>query len=305
MYPVDLREGAVLEKGAVYVIPLLETAALPPGLRGRGNPRSSTGRIDVFTRLLVDRSPRFDEVPAGYHGPLYAEVFSRSFTIRARTGTSLGQLRLMRDASVLSDAEVGELHGRDPVLFEGEESVAADRLPVQNGLFLTVSLEGFAGTRHVGYRARSHAPVLDVTRRAHYDIDDFWEPVTTDSRGRLLLAPEDFYLLRSRERVRIPGSHAAEMVAYEPGAGELRSHYAGFFDPGFGAGASGSLKGTVAVMEVRAHDAPFVIEDGQVLCKLQFERMAGNPDVVYGEAGLGSAYQAQGLTPSRHFKPAG
>lgn len=305
MYEVDLRDGAVLERGAVYVVPLLESVDLPDDLWARGNPRSSTGRVDVFTRLLTDRSPRFDEVPKGYSGGLYAEVFSRSYTLRVQTGTRLGQLRVVRGRSSCDDQAVRDLHAETPVLFDPAGPRGGPELPVFDGLYLTVSMAGFEGSDHCGYRARPNAPVLDVTKKAHYRIQDFWEAIHPDRRGRLVLDPEDFYLLRSRERVRLPPSHAAEMVAYEPGAGELRSHYAGFFDPGFGCRERGDDDGTVAVMEVRAHDAPFVIEDGQVLCKLQLERMAEAPDVAYGAAQLGSAYQGQGLTPSRHFKPWG
>lgn len=302
MHEVDLRDGGVLAQGVAYLIELDESLSLPEGLRGKANPRSSTGRLDIFTRLVTDHSHRFDEVRDGYEGPLYVQVISRSFTLRAHTGECLNQLRFIRGDAGISSKEIEKLVDETPLLLDGESPIKLGEIALSGGLFLRVSLRGVGDTPLVGFKAKKTSPLLDLSKVAHYRIHDFWEFVFSDDKGRLVLDPEEFYILRSRERVRIPPGYGAEMVAYEPASGELRTHYAGFFDPGFGYGAEGEVPGTVAVMEVRAHDVSFVIEDGQRFCKIQLERMLFQPDVVYGTK-LGSAYQYQDLTPSKHFMP--
>lgn len=295
-------EGVVLEPSAIYIIPLMEELALPPGVRGKANPRSTTGRLDLFTRVITDHGERFDEIPEGYHGPLYLEVLSRSFPVRVVRGLALCQVRFIRGVWRCTDSEVMSLYERaGPLLYEGDEPIGVGEVMLREGLFLRVDLGGITKTNWVGYKARRNSGLIDLGRLNFYQILDFWEPVFRDKNGRVILERGEFYLLTSKEKVRIPPNYAAEMVAYEQTSGELRTHYAGFFDPGFGCGPEGEVGGTVAVLEVRALDAPFMVEDGQRFCKLQLERMAGTPDVVYGAKEVRSSYQFQGLTPSKHF----
>lgn len=301
METIDLRDGQVLHPGVVYLIPILERVNLPKGIRARANPRSTAGRLDIFTRLITDYNHRFDEVVEGYGGPLYVEVISRTFTLKVATGMSLNQIRFIRGNPKCSDSDIESLHQSEPILFEGGNPLGIGEIVLGGGLFLRVSLQGIGRTDLVGYKAKKNSPLLDLSRSNYYDVMDFWDPVFHDGKARLILGPEEFYLIRSKEKVRIPPGYAAEMTAYEPASGELRTHYAGFFDPGFGYGTNGELSGTVAVMEVRAHDAPFMIEDGQSFCKVQLERMTEVPDRIYGTE-LGSHYQFQELNPSKHFR---
>jgi dCTP deaminase len=299
MYEVDLRKGAVLEKGHVYLIPLMESLALSASVAGKTNPKSTTGRVDVFTRTITDFQARFDEIRPGYRGRLFLEVVPRSFSVKVHTGMCLNQLRLFTGAPLVTDAELRKSHRTDPLLYRDGNPLAAAHLSLKDGLFLRIDLTGQLNGI-VGFRAKTISQILDMSRFGHYDPTDFWEPIPRDRNATLLLEPEEFYILGSKERIRIPPAYAAEMVAFEASCGELRTHYAGFFDPGFGYGA-GDLDGTPIVLEVRAHDVPFLIHDGQTFFKVFFERMHERPEKVYGE-GLGSSYQFQGLTLSKQFK---
>ena len=301
MGQVDLSgDGAVLEQNRPYLIPLRERLRLPKGIRGRTNPRSSTGRLDVFTRVITDYGNHFDEVRDGYSGELFLEVVPMSFTVKAKAGITLNQLRLLTGQARLTDDELIELSTADPIAFPGQSSEVDDEAYVSDGLFLSVDLSG-ADRKFAGYRAKPSSGLLELDRVNAYQVGDFWERVYPDD-GRLILGPDQFYLLVSRERVRIPPGYAAEMAAYDPTSGELRTHYAGFFDPGFGDVPDGEWMGTPAVLEVRAHNVPFALEHGQRLCKLTFERMTEKPDELYGSA-IGSRYQRQYLTLSRQFLP--
>jgi dCTP deaminase len=300
MGELDLRRGAVLEQNRPYLIPLNESLALPPGVRGRANPRSSTGRLDVFTRTVTDYGQHFDEIPAGHHGALYLEVVPRSFTIRVRTGMRLNQLRLIAGPARLSDGDLKELSAIEHLVFAEPSREPTDRAWLADGLFLSVDLSG-GGKSFAGYRAKRSSALLDLDRVNAYHVSDFFERVEP-RKGRLILDQEDFYLLVSRERVRIPPSVAAEMAAYDPTSGELRTHYAGFFDPGFGDVPPGNEPGTPAVLEVRAHDVAFALEHGQRLCKLTYEWMSEAPDLAYGTE-IGSRYQRQYLALGRQFRP--
>jgi dCTP deaminase len=306
---IDLRDGAVLERNRPYLIPLCESLALPPDLLGRANPKSSTGRLDIFCRVITDRGHVFDDVAAGYHGPLYLEVVSRSFTVRVRRGLTLNQLRLVRRPVAggsppvsVSDEELRAFHRANPLLSVAGEGgdpdyvPPAEELPVGDGLFLSLALA--EGDTPVGWRARKNSRLLDLTVVGGHDPDDFWEPVYAERGGGVVLEPEEFYLLLSRERVRVPPELAAEMTAYDPTNGELRAHYAGFFDPGFGHGPV-MPSGSQAALEVRAHDVAFMVADGQRVCRLSFERMAETPDVLYGATD--SHYQFQTGALSKHF----
>ena len=292
------REGAVLETNRPYLIPLAERLELPPGIRGKANPKSSTGRLDVFTRLITDESFRFDEVQDGYRGPLYLEVVPLSFTVRVHQGLALNQLRLSIGRGTLSDEDIHALHAGTPLLYRDGAPLPAGELSTADGLFVSLDLRGDA-TGRVGYRAKDHPPVIELGQIGAYDWEAFWDPVQREEGDRIVLSPERFYLLLSDEAVRIPPGYAAEMAAYDPTSGELRTHYAGFFDPGFGHGEG--LLGSRAALEVRAHDVPFTIEHGQRVCKLAFEPMAAEPEVLYG-AQAGSSYQGQTDTLGKHFK---
>ena len=307
MYDMDLTQGAILEKGHVYLVPLLEHVALPSHVRGRANPKSSTGRLDIFTRLITDLNAGFDEIPPGYRGPLYLEIVPRSFTIRVQTGLALNQLRLLTGRPTVSDPQLRALHRSAKLLYHNDEDVAEARplatqdIRVDHGLFLGIDLRGSgAGREIVGYRAKKNSHVVDLSKIGHYSALDFWEPIYRQPNNTLLLEPEEFYILASHERINVPAGCAAEMVAYEAAFGELRTHYAGFFDPGFGAG-DGPRKGTQVVLEVRPHDVPFLIRDGQTFFKVVYENMLDLPEHLYG-ASIGSSYHQQGLTLSKHFK---
>jgi dCTP deaminase len=294
------NEGVVLETGRPYLIPLKERLALPAGVRGKANPKSSTGRADVFTRVITDGSSRFDEIADGYHGGLYLEVVPLSFPIRVREDLSLNQLRLSVGRAEMTDAEVRAAHESEPILFLDGRPIPAEDLELANGLFLGLDLRGDRDGR-VGYRARESAPLLDMTKVGQTDPDQYWEPVRHEEGDRIILSPRKFYLLMSREAVSVPPTLAAEMTAYDPTSGELRTHYAGFFDPGFGFDPEGASEGSTAALEVRAHDVPFMVEDRQGVCKLTFERMLEAPTVLYGQ-GIGSNYQGQVETLGKHFK---
>jgi dCTP deaminase len=298
---LDLRrDGAVLETNRPYLIPLIETLQLPDDVRGKANPKSSTGRLDVFTRVITDEGFRFDEIRPGYHGPMFLEVVPLSFTVRVKQGLALNQLRLSIGGSRLTDEEIHHLHGEEPVVFADGAPVAAQDLATAEGLFLSLDLRGDDAGR-VGYRAREFAPALEMGRSEPYPVDEYWDPVVREDGDRIVLAPGRFYLLLSDEAVRIPPGYAAEMAAYDPTSGELRTHYAGFFDPGFGFDAGDAIHGSRAALEVRAHDVPFMIEHRQRVCKLSFERMAATPERLYGE-GIGSSYQGQTDTLGKHFR---
>ncbi|MEQ1795129.1 MAG: 2'-deoxycytidine 5'-triphosphate deaminase, partial [Nitrospira sp.] len=282
MYEMDLTEGAILEKGHVYLVPLLEHLTLPKTLRARANPKSTTGRLDVFTRVVTDLNAGFDEIRAGYHGPLFLEVVPRSFAIKVRTGQSLNQIRFVRGEATVSDASLKTLHSKSPLLYHNSptrKALGQREFRSERGLFLRIDLKGDERTdsRIIGYRAKKNSHVIDLAKVGHYTAADFWEPLYRHRHDSLLLEPEEFYILASKERIRVPAGYAAEMVAYEAACGELRTHYAGFFDPGFGYGKEGEIKGTQVVLEVRPHDVPFLIHDGQTFFKVVYDRMLDVP----------------------------
>jgi dCTP deaminase len=292
LHRVALTDGAVLETGCVYIVPLQESLALPKGVSATANPKSSTGRLDIFTRVITDHAQEFDTVPEGYHGPLYAEISPRTFPILARSGSRLSQIRFRAGASLADDALIRALHAREPLISSGEANI-------DNGLALSVDLSSFDPDRPVGFRAKRHAGLIDVDRKDALEVLDYWEPIW--HRGSLILDPDQFYILASKEAVRVPPAYAAEMVPFNPLVGEFRVHYAGFFDPGFGHSA-GHGEGARAVLEIRSHEVPFILEDGQIIGRLVYEPLTEAPDQVYGQ-GIGSNYQRQGLKLSKHFKP--
>ena len=290
MHKIDLGPGAVLEKGCVYLVPLMESLALPGDVQAVANAKSSTGRLDLLTRTIIDGGVEFDRIPAGYAGPLYAEICPRSFSVLVRPGMRLNQIRFRRGQAVLDDAALTALHDRVGLV---------DGVPViSDGLGFSVDLRPQAGDL-VGWRAKPHAGLIDLDRIAAYAPQDFWEEVRAQDGG-IILDPGAFYILVSREAVTIPPDHAAEMAPYLAMVGEFRVHYAGFFDPGFGWAEAGGA-GSRGVLEVRCHEAPFVLEHGQVVGRLVYERMAEPPETLYG-SGIASNYQGQGLKLSKHFR---
>lgn len=289
MHRIDLSGGAVLEKGCVYLVPLMESLALPKGIGAVANAKSSTGRLDLLTRTITDGGVEFDRIAEGYEGPLYAEICPRSFSVLVRPGMRLNQIRFRAGQAILSDAALERLHKVQPL-------VSGTAL-ISGGLGFSVDLRpGPAGL--IGYRAKPHTGVIDLDRIGHYPPAEFWEDIRSQD-GRIILDPGAFYILVSREAVTIPADHAAEMAPYLAMVGEFRVHYAGFFDPGFGLDAAGG-GGSRGVLEVRCHEAPFVLEDGQVVGRLVYERMQEPPERLYG-AGIASNYQGQGLKLSKHF----
>ena len=298
---LSLESGATLQRGSVYLVPLLESLALPAAVRGRSNPKSTTGRLDVFTRLITDGTPRFDEIPAGYRGPLYLEVSPQSFPVRVYAGGSLNQLRLLEGPTSMSDAGLRALYAAEPLLYDDDDRrLPIERVGFNDGLCMGIDLSGRMTDGIIGYRAHPNPPAVDLAKIGHYDATEFWEPIKATARDGYILEANRFYILVSKERIRVPPAFAAEMVVYDAGAGEIRTHYAGFFDPGFGFG-DGSVLGTKVVMEVRAREVPFMVYDGQTSFKVWFERLRGRPDRVYG-VGLGSSYQHQTLSLSKHFR---
>lgn len=301
LHEFPLANGAVLETGCVYIVPLLESLKLPADIAASTNPKSSTGRLDVFTRVIADETRGFDRVAAGYHGPLYAEISPKTFPVLVREGTRLSQMRLHRGNAALDSEALRGLHARER-LVDRAEAVMGD------GIAVSIDLSG-SGARPsqsangggiVGYRAKRHTAVIDVERRAAYEIGEFWEPIAARADRSLILDPDEFYILASTEAVQVPPDYAAEMVPFDPLVGEFRVHYAGFFDPGFGYAGAGGI-GSRAVLEVRSREVPFILEHGQVVGRLVYERMLARPDQLYG-AGIGSNYQAQGLKLSKHFR---
>jgi dCTP deaminase len=281
----------VLETGCVYIVPLQESMALPADIAAAANPKSSTGRLDVFTRVIADQTRGFDRIEAGYHGPLYAEISPRTFPVLVREGSRLSQIRFRRGHAALSPEALVALHAQESLVDDEDADVSA-------GVGVGVDLAGFDG--RVGYRAKRHTGLIDVDRRAGYDVAEFWETIAARRDNSLVLDPDEFYILASKEAVQVPPDYAAEMVPFDPLVGEFRVHYAGFFDPGFGyAGAGG--RGARAVLEVRSREVPFILEHGQTVGRLLYEKMLARPDQLYGQ-GIGSNYQAQSLKLSKHFR---
>ncbi len=280
LHTIELSHGAVLETGCVYVAEVEEHLALPPGLTGFANPKSSTGRLDVFTRMIADHAPGFDQTVPGYRGRLYLEICPQTFPILVRTGSRLSQIRFRSAAAAVGEAPSAGGQPRETVL--------------------SVDLSGGGPYPLIGYRAKRHTGVIDVDRTGAYDVDEFWEPLTVTPHKRLILDPDEFYILASKEAVRVPPTFAAELEPFNALMGEFRVHYAGFFDPGFGMTETGG-DGSRAVLEVRSHKVPFILEDGQAIGRLIYEPLTALPAQLYGH-GIGSHYQAQALKLSKHFR---
>ena len=292
LHEIDLTNGAVLETGCVYIVPLLESLKMPDGVLASTNPKSSTGRLDVFTRVITDHARAFDQVEAGYDGPLYAEIGPRTFPVLVRTGSRLSQIRFRRGEARIDDAALRELQRRMGLVSSPDPDIAG-------GVAVSVDLTGF-GDGIIGYRAKRHTAVIDVDKRAACDLLDFWEPIPHRGKNDMILDPDEFYILASKEAVHVPPEFAAEMVPFDPLVGEFRVHYAGFFDPGFGYSPDG-MEAARAVLEVRSREVPFIVEDGQIVGRLIYERMLERPQILYG-SGLNSNYRGQALKLSKHFR---
>jgi dCTP deaminase len=295
---VDLTREAIFETGCVYIVPLIEELALADDLAAKANPKSTTGRLDIFTRLLTDGGEEFERVPRGYCGRLYAEIVSRTFPVAVKEGMRLNQLRFVRKRERMSDKMLTSLNRREGLVYQGEDQAA--RANIQQGLWITLDLLGENGSSMIALKARKNAPVIHLDKVGFYEPDEFWEPIRRRPDRGLILDSGDFYLLASKEKIRVPPSVAAEMVPFDPAVGEFRIHYAGFFDPGFGYGNS-DIRGTKAVLEVRAHEAPMFMEDGQKVGRLIYSELIEVPAKIYGSS-IGSSYQQQGLALSKQFK---
>ncbi|WP_011579445.1 MULTISPECIES: 2'-deoxycytidine 5'-triphosphate deaminase [Chelativorans] len=293
LHEIPLGEGAVLETGCVYIVPLMEGLVLPADVSASANPKSSTGRLDIFTRVMTDHGQEFDKIAAGYSGPLYLEVSPRTFPIVVRPGSRLSQIRFRRGNALLTESDLADLHERETLVAAESPNISG------GGIALSIDLEG-GPDGLVGYRAKHHTSLIDVDRKAAHEIHDFWEPLYNYGSKDLILDPDEFYILVSREAVHVPPGYAAEMTPFDPLVGEFRVHYAGFFDPGFGHSASGGT-GSRAVLEVRSHEVPFILEHGQIVGRLVYERMGDLPRALYG-ADLKSNYQGQALKLSKHFR---
>lgn len=304
MSRVDLTRTTVLEKGCVYIFPLLEELDLPEEISAHANPKSSTGRLDIFTRLITDYGETFETVKTGYKGKLYVEVASRTFTVVVRAGMTLNQLRFLRGKLKPSDRATRALErtvkGNEGSLVYGDEGIPGNALIFKSSIGLSVNLRGRDSSEIVAYKAKKNAPLIDLANINHYAPEEFWDICHDPGKRGLILEAGDFYILASKEKVSVPPDWAAEMVSIDQDMGEFRIHYAGFFDPGFGYG-SGDVRGTRAVLEVRAHEVPFLIEHGQVMGRLSYIPLRSIPDKIYG-TGIGSSYQRQGLALSKHFK---
>lgn len=297
MHELDLTQGAVLERGCIYIVPLLEKLSLPAEIAGAANPKSTTGRLDIFTRLIPDYADEFEKVKKGYKGQLYLEVSPRTFSVKVHQGLALNQLRLRRGDPPPSDAALEALNESEGLIFADDQKSTAT---IRRGLWVSIDLQG-PDSEVIGYRAKHHTALIDLAKVGHYDPKEYWEPIQRNAARSLILNPGEFYILVSKEQLRVPSGFAAEMVPYDPSVGEFRIHYAGFFDPGFGYGQSGEIPGTRAVLEVRANEVPFLLEDGQVVGRLIYERLTDPPEKLYG-VDLKSNYQRQGLALSKHFR---
>ena len=316
---VDLSKPALLERDAVFIVPLVESLALPSDIGGKANPKSTTGRLDIFTRLITDGGLEFERVPVGYRGELYVEIVSRTFPIVVKAGTKLNQLRFTRGNPRSGDDVLGQLAERERLVYydSGDAPVEAvverglDKLPpegdsaarayIDRGLRTTIDLEGIGGSDVVAYKARRNCAPVDLSKVGAHETTEFWETITTPKSGGLVLDPGDFYILSSKERFAVPAGWAAEMEPFDASSGDFSVHYAGFFDPGFGYGLRGEIKGTRGVLEVRAHEVPILLEDRQIVGRLVYHRMADIPDILYGQQ-IGSSYQQQGLALSKQFR---
>jgi dCTP deaminase len=295
---LDLSKPAILETGNVYIVPLLEELNLPHFLWGKANPKSTTGRLDVFTRLLSDYADEFESVPGGCKGKIYAEIAPHTFSIIVQEGSRLNQLRLVKGKPTPSASRLFALHESEGLIYSEEEAI--DAIISKQSLWLSLDLAGTNRSEIVGYKAKKATPPIDLTKIDYYSPLEYWKPIYKPSNSGIILEANDFYILASKERVLIPPDYAAEMVPFDPSVGEFRIHYAGFFDPGFGC-RSDDLRGTHAVLEVRSHGIPFWVEDGQKIGRLIFEQMMAVPDKLYGRD-IGSSYQFQGLALSKQFK---
>jgi len=292
---LDLSSPQIFERDHVYIVPLMERMRLPKKVSGKANPKSSTGRLDIFTRLITDYGVEFDRVPEAYIGPLYAEISPRSFSVRVHHGATLNQLRFVVGSPPPSDRSIRDLHKSQGLVYANDGSVIDAN--IDKGLTLSIDLELGNDSGPVGYIARNTSAVIDISKTNYYETEKFWKPIARAMDGRIIIEPNHFYILASKELVRIPPDYAAEMIAFDPIIGEFRAHYAGFFDPGFGDGGS---QGVRAVLEVKAHYVPFSLQHGQVVARMIYERMMQVPDRLYGRE-LGSSYYNQGLTLSKHF----
>jgi len=295
---LDFSVPVLLEKGKVYLVPLQEELLLPENYSAKANPKSSIGRLGVFTRVITDYGDAFEEIRPAYKGRLYAEIVPLTFHVYAREGVTLNHLRVRRGNPRQFDKRLVDLHEQQPLVYSQDESPV--EALISDGLKLSVDLQGIDGSEVIGYRAKREAAPIDLSRLNYYDPLEFWERIYRE-RGSIVLEPGDFYILTSKEKVSVPPHMAAEMLPFDPAVGEFRIHYAGFFDPGFGWSPEKTV-GNHAVLEVRSHEVRSLLEDGQVVGRLKYEPLLEQPDKLYGSSKTGSSYRTQSLTLSKHFK---
>jgi dCTP deaminase len=297
---IDLSQPALLEVGSVFIVPLIESLELPSDMRGKANPKSTTGRLDIFTRLMAEGSGRFEVVPKGYSGNLYVEIVPQTFPIIVQEGTKLNQIRFFRGEPERDDEQLRLLSRKGKLIYK-ENGDAPTEIVIEDGLRISVDLQGSEQDNIVAYKAKRGCSPINLADVGAYDVGEFWEPIRALNPKNIVLNPNDFYLLASKQRVGVPPGYAAEMEQYDSSIGEFTVHYAGFFDPGFGYGTHGEIKGTKAVLEVRAHEVPILLEDGQEVGRMTYSKMADRPIELYGQ-NIGSSYQGQGLALSKQFK---
>ena len=291
-------EDKLLSRRQTYIIPLNEGLKLPPGFAARFSPKSSTGRVDVLARILADGIPHFDSVPAeGYRGPLYLEVTPLSCDILLRSGQSLMQMRLRQGDSLVSANDLVTLQAEKGIVWGKDgKPIAPEKLSLaEHGLYMHVDLDRDI----VGFMARD--PILaelSFAKSDFYDPYDFWEPITRPKGGSIVLNPGRFYLLATKERVKVPSNICGDIAAYDASTGEFRTHYAGFFDPGFG-GSKPEERGTVGVMEVRGREIPFELQDNQPVCRMDFQWLDEVPNRLYG---AGNNYTGEQPSLGKFFR---
>ena len=289
---IDLNEVYIFKKNITYIVRLNEKLNLKNDIFGKCNPKSSTGRLDIFCRAILNFSDEYEKIPLNYNGEIFLEITPRSFNIALIKGDSLNQMRLIyQNHDYVDDESLHNFHNIDPIIFDefGNTNVA----DISSGLKISVDLKKINKTS--AYIAKDNAPVLHYDKINSHKVADFWDTIKTKD-DYLIIKPGKFYILKSKQKIRIPKTMAGEMKPYDTGIGDFRVHYAGFFDPGFG-----DPFGSYAVLEVKTNEVPFILNDGQVIAKIQYEKLNKETKVVYG-SNIKSNYQNQELALSKHFE---
>ncbi len=285
---INLNKEFIFKKDKTYIVKLNESLNLKNNIFGHCNPKSSTGRLDIFCRTIVDFAEEYEKIPNNYQGEIFLEITSRSFDVAFKKGNCLNQLRLiMGNQYYLSDEQLKKIKTKLKIT-----NFKKNTLKINNGVKISVDL---SNSKTIAYVAKNNTPVLKFSKIKSHKINDFWKAIKNIDNS-LLIEKNKFYILKSKEKVIIPDNLAGEMIPYDTGIGDFRAHYAGFFDPGFG-----MPNGTYAVLEVKTNEIPFLLEDGQTIARIKYEKLNKNSNIVYGKD-IKSNYQNQGLKLSKHFK---